>query len=48
MEYIGGRISLKKLISGLDATDQIDPGAHVHVERVRNTSVGRRDHWRKP
>lgn len=27
---------------------EIDPGAAVHVERVRDTKVGGRDKWRKP
>jgi Uncharacterized protein conserved in bacteria (DUF2188) len=27
---------------------QIEPSAPVHVERVRNTGQGTRDHWRKP
>lgn len=27
---------------------EIQPNAPVHVERVRNTNVGTRDHWRKP
>ena len=28
--------------------EEIDPNAEVLVERVRNTSVGWRDQWRKP
>ena len=27
---------------------QIAPDAAIHVERVRNTTVGSRDKWRKP
>jgi hypothetical protein len=27
---------------------QISPGGPIHVERVRDTNVGSRDHWRKP
>jgi hypothetical protein len=27
---------------------EIQPNSPVHVERVRNTSRGTRDHWRKP
>jgi hypothetical protein len=27
---------------------QINPDATIHVERVRNTDKGTRDHWRKP
>jgi len=27
---------------------QIDPGAPIHVERVRHTNVGKPDQWRKP
>lgn len=32
----------------IDRAGQIAPNAHVLVERVRNTSVGSRDKWRKP
>lgn len=32
----------------IERAKQIDPNAVVHVERVRNTSAGRRDKWRKP
>jgi len=32
----------------IDRARQIDPDATILVERVRNTSVGRRDKWRKP
>jgi hypothetical protein len=28
--------------------EEIDPSAEILVERVRNTSVGGRDQWRKP
>lgn len=27
---------------------EIAPDAAIHVERVRNTNRGSRDHWRKP
>jgi Uncharacterized protein conserved in bacteria (DUF2188) len=27
---------------------EINPGVAPHVERVRNTTRGTRDHWRKP
>jgi hypothetical protein len=30
----------------IDGVKGIAPGAPVHVERVRNTVVGRRDKWR--
>lgn len=32
----------------IDRARQIDPDATILVERVRNTSVGHRDKWRKP
>jgi Uncharacterized protein conserved in bacteria (DUF2188) len=32
----------------IDRAREIDPNAAVHVERVRDTSVGGRDKWRKP
>lgn len=32
----------------VDRARQIDPDASILVERVRNTSVGHRDKWRKP
>ena len=32
----------------IDAVKRQFPGAHPDVERVRNTSGGRRDKWRKP
>ena len=31
----------------IERAKQIDPKATVHVERVRNTDKGTRDHWRK-
>ncbi len=31
----------------IDRAREITDGA-IHVERVRNTDVGRRDQWRKP
>jgi hypothetical protein len=27
---------------------ELQPGSPIHVERVRNTNRGTRDHWRKP
>jgi len=32
----------------IDRARQMDPGAAIHVERVRDTNVGGRDKWRKP
>lgn len=32
----------------IEHAEKIDPRAAVLVERVRNTSVGQRDKWRKP
>ncbi len=32
----------------IDRAHEIDPGAAVLVERVRNTDRGSRDKWRKP
>jgi hypothetical protein len=32
----------------IERAREIQPGAAVLVERVRNTSRGRRDKWRKP
>jgi Uncharacterized protein conserved in bacteria (DUF2188) len=32
----------------IDRAAQIDRNAQILVERVRNTSVGGRDKWRKP
>jgi hypothetical protein len=32
----------------IDRARELNPGVAPHVERVRNTTVGRRDHWRKP
>lgn len=32
----------------IDRARELNPGVAPHVERVRNTKVGRRDHWRKP
>lgn len=34
--------------AAIDRAHQIDPGMPVHVERVRHTSVGDPDKWRKP
>ncbi len=32
----------------IEQADKMNPDATVLVERVRNTSVGGRDQWRKP
>lgn len=32
----------------IERAKDIEPSAAVHVERVRDTSVGGRDKWRKP
>lgn len=32
----------------IERARRMDPGAPIHVERVRNTNVGSRDKWRKP
>ncbi len=32
----------------IERAREIDPHATVQVERVRNTSVGHRDKWRRP
>lgn len=32
----------------IEQARQLDPNASIHVERVRNTSVGSPDKWRKP
>jgi len=32
----------------IDRARELSPGAIPHVERVRNTTGGRRDKWRKP
>lgn len=32
----------------IERARELNPGVAPHVERVRNTKVGRRDHWRKP
>ena len=32
----------------IDRAREIAPNLPVHVERVRDTSVGHRDKWRKP
>jgi pyridoxine/pyridoxamine 5'-phosphate oxidase len=32
----------------IDRARELNPGVAPHVERVRNTKVGARDHWRKP
>jgi hypothetical protein len=32
----------------IERARHMDPSAAIHVERVRNTSQGSRDKWRKP
>lgn len=32
----------------IERAREIDPNATVQVERVRNTSIGHRDKWRRP
>ena len=32
----------------IESARKIDPNAAIHVERVRHTSRGRPDKWRKP
>lgn len=32
----------------IERAEEMDPGAAIHVERVRNTNRGSRDQWRKP
>jgi len=32
----------------IERAREMEPGATVEVERVRNTNVGHRDKWRKP
>jgi len=32
----------------IERAREMHPGAPIHVERVRDTSVGGRDKWRKP
>jgi hypothetical protein len=32
----------------IERAREIEPDAAIHVERVRNTSKGSRDQWRKP
>lgn len=32
----------------IERARQINPDAAIHVERVRNTPVGKPDKWRKP
>ena len=32
----------------IERAREIEPDAAIHVERVRNTSKGSRDKWRKP
>ena len=32
----------------IDRAREINPKASIHVERVRNTSNGGRDEWRRP
>ena len=32
----------------IDSARQLEPGAAIHVERVRHTLKGKPDKWRKP
>ena len=32
----------------IETARELDPGAAIHVERVRNTNTGGRDKWCKP
>ncbi len=32
----------------IERAQELNPNAAVHVERVRNTNVGKPDKWRKP
>jgi Uncharacterized protein conserved in bacteria (DUF2188) len=32
----------------IERARELNPGVAPHVERVRNTVRGKRDHWRKP
>jgi hypothetical protein len=32
----------------IERAREIDPNATIEVERVRNTTRGSRDHWRRP
>jgi Uncharacterized protein conserved in bacteria (DUF2188) len=32
----------------IERARDMDPQAAIHVERVRNTNRGSRDHWRRP
>jgi len=32
----------------IDSARELEPGAAIHVERVRNTNRGSRDKWRDP
>jgi len=32
----------------IDSARELQPGAAIHVERVRHTSKGRPDQWRNP
>jgi hypothetical protein len=34
--------------AAIERAREIDPGAAIHVERVRDTNVGGRNKWRKP
>ena len=38
----------KTQAEAIERAREIDPGATVQVERVRNTNKGSRDKWRKP
>jgi len=45
-ERISGHESTQA--DAIERAHEIDPNATVQVERVRNTSVGHRDKWRRP
>jgi Uncharacterized protein conserved in bacteria (DUF2188) len=34
--------------AAIEKARELAPGATIHVERVRDTSTGSRDKWRKP
>jgi uncharacterized protein DUF2188 len=38
----------KTQAEAIDRAREIQPGAAIHVERVRDTSKGSRDKWRNP
>jgi hypothetical protein len=38
----------KTQAEAIDSARKLEPGAAIHVERVRHTSHGKPDKWRKP